>query len=159
MIKLTFLITLLSFFFANSFSQTDSISVEKVFGGFKFEQNDKRIFPNTMLIIMADNQEALSFMKKAKLNYGFSFVLSFTGGFLLGWPIGTAIGGGEPNWNLAGIGTGLMVAGIPFSRAGDLYSLKAIEIYNSNIQAPTSRNGIRLDIGLTNHGIGMTLTF
>lgn len=32
-----------------------------------------------------------------------TIILSYAGGFMIGWPIGTAIGGGKPAWALAGI--------------------------------------------------------
>ena len=35
------------------------------------------------------------------------------GGFLIGWPLGTALAGGDPNWTLAAIGAGCVAIAIP----------------------------------------------
>ncbi len=40
-------------------------------------------------------------------------VLGGIGGALVGWQLGTYIGGGEPNWTLAAVGGGLIAVAIP----------------------------------------------
>lgn len=45
-------------------------------------------------------------------------VLAIPGGALIGWPLGTAIGGGDPEWYLAGIGAGLVAIAIPLEIIG-----------------------------------------
>lgn len=45
-------------------------------------------------------------------------ILAGIGGALIGWPLGTAIGGGDPEWALAGIGAGFLAIGIPVAVIG-----------------------------------------
>ena len=47
-----------------------------------------------------------------------SYVFGFSGGALIGWPLGTAIAGGDPVWYLAGIGAGLIGVGVLFEILG-----------------------------------------
>ena len=157
--KSILLFSLLTFLTVSVFAQTDSITATKVFGGYKFEHQGQLVKPKAMLQIMAENQEALVYMKKAKSSYDISMVIGFSGGFLIGWPIGTAIGGGDPNWILAGVGAGLLVALIPISNAANANALKAVEIYNSSQKSAYFHQGINLDFGITDNGIGMKLTF
>lgn len=45
-------------------------------------------------------------------------ILGGVGGFLIGWPLGTLIAGGEPEWVLAGMGAGVLAVAIPLSIIG-----------------------------------------
>lgn len=45
-------------------------------------------------------------------------ILAAIGGGLIGWPLGTAIGGGDPEWILAGIGAGVLAVAIPLAVIG-----------------------------------------
>lgn len=47
-----------------------------------------------------------------------SYVLGFAGGALIGWPLGTALGGGDPEWYLAGIGAVLVGGAIALEIVG-----------------------------------------
>jgi hypothetical protein len=157
--RLIILISLLAFSAVSTFAQNDSIIAKKAFGGYKFEHNGQIVSPKAMLKIMEQNEEALIYMKKAKTNSDISMVLGFSGGFLIGWPIGTAIGGGDPNWLLAGIGAGILIIGIPVAKAATTNALKAVEIYNSSQQSSYFHNGVKLYLGLADHGLGLKLYF
>ncbi|MEM9858876.1 MAG: hypothetical protein AAF843_16070 [Bacteroidota bacterium] len=101
-----------------SFSQnTDPVSYRKTFGGYVFEQSGKTLKPKKILDLFQTNEAAYDAMKKAKSNYDPAIALSVIGGALIGWPLGTAIGGGDPEWTLAGIGVGLLVLSIPLNKA------------------------------------------
>lgn len=85
-------------------AQSDSITSTKIFGGYKFEQKGEVLRPKVLQDIMEGDQEAYAMMTKAKSNLDVGNVFSFTGGFLVGWSLGSVIGGGEINYLLAGIG-------------------------------------------------------
>ena len=160
MTRITILISFLALLTLNINAQTDSIvATTKVLGGYKFEHNDKVVNQKAMLIIMSEHQEAMSYMSRAKTYYDLSIVLGCSVGVLIGWPIGTAICGGDPNWVLAGIGASLSVLLIPLAIAGNTNALNAIAIYNSSLNSTSFQNEIKLDLGLTSHGIGLKLTF
>lgn len=139
-----------------AFSQSldNNITYTKVFGGYKFEQNGEMLNPKRMLDLFQGNEEAYEAMKKAKANYDPAMVLSVIGGALIGWPLGTAIGGGDPNWALAGIGAVFVVGTIPLSKAFNRHAIRAVDIYNAKLQ-PSASAG--LYFGATGYGIGIGL--
>jgi uncharacterized protein YfiM (DUF2279 family) len=65
--------------------------------------------------IMEGNEEAMDYIMKARTNKAFSIILGFSAGVLIGIPVGSALGGGDPNWVLAGVGAGLVLIAIPLS--------------------------------------------
>ena len=138
-------------------SQTDSIQIKKSLGTI-FIQNGKKLTPKQLLEITKVNQEAYKEMKVAKSNHDIGSVFGFAGGFLVGWPLGTAIAGGEPNWALAGIGAGLIVMSIPFSSSYAKHAKNAVGIYNNGLNQ-TGLRKVNFDLGLTCYGIGVKMRF
>ncbi|MEM9389420.1 MAG: hypothetical protein AAGA02_03035 [Bacteroidota bacterium] len=139
-----------------AYSQNDSpITYRKAFGGYVFEQDGKALKPKQMLDIFQNNEAAYKAMKKAKANYDPAIGLSFVGGTLVGWPLGTALGGGDPNWALAGIGAGLIIAAIPLGSAFNKHAIRAVDLFNGD----NDKSSTRLYYGLTNHGLGLELRF
>ena len=138
-------------------SQSDSIQTKKSLGTV-FIQHGRRLTPGQLLEITKINTDAYNEMKIAKSNYAIGTVFGFAGGFLVGWTVGTAVGGGEPNWALAGIGAGLIVVSIPFSTSYTKHAKKAVEIYNNALSQTGSRK-IDFSLALTYNGIGINITF
>ncbi|MEO9476138.1 MAG: hypothetical protein ABJG41_11400 [Cyclobacteriaceae bacterium] len=80
-----------------SFGQSESeITSKKVFGGYTFSQGDKTLTINQLLSTMKENPEAYDLMKSAKSTTDAATVLGAIGGFMIGWPLGAAIGGASP---------------------------------------------------------------
>ena len=136
--------------------KNDSIEIKKSLGTV-FRQNGKNLTPRQLLIITESNTEAYKEMKIAKSNFDASFVFGYAGGFLVGWPVGTAVAGGEPNWALAGIGAGLIAVSIPFSVAYTKHAKNAVRIYNGS--RPTAFHNLDFKVGLTSNGIGIKMRF
>ena len=107
---------------------------------------------------MADNQDAYVLMKKVKTRTAVASVFSFAGGFMIGWPFGTAVAGGDPDWTLAGVGAGLITLGIMASGAASKDAIAAIEIYNSKLKS-SQHEGMKLNLGIQDHGVGLALKF
>ncbi len=87
-------------------------------------------------------------------------VLAIPGGALVGWTLGTAIGGGDPEWYLAGIGAGLIAIAIPL----DIIGKKRCERYSmiETAELPYyafSGYNTRLSIGGSGNTIGLVLNF
>jgi hypothetical protein len=157
--KKTILILTLAFT-AVSICNAQKIEAKKVFGGYSFTQDGKPLSMKVMLQTLEPNQAAFDLMKKAQANNTLASIIGFAGGSLIGWPIGTAIGGGKPNWKLAGIGAGLVVIGIPISSTANKQAKQAIDLYNaspgsSTFQQPTP--GLKLIA--SQDGIGLTMSF
>lgn len=108
------------------------LRMKESFWGVKFYNDNRLIRPNEVLNLMKADEEAYAAFKKAKANYDAAQVFGFVGGFMIGWPIGTAIGGGDPQWGLAAGGAGVLLLSIPFSSAFLKHSRNAIAIYNKD---------------------------
>lgn len=153
---LTLTIALASMTFCNA----QKIEMEKVFGGYKFTQYGKKMTMSDLARTMESNQQAYAFIKKAQTNNTFATIFGFAGGGLVGYQIGTALGGGEPNWAIAGVGAGLIVAGIPFTSGANKNARKALETYNEGL---VNRDGTTfihsVNFAFTGNGFSLALQF
>lgn len=151
------LITMLSFSITLS-AQSDTIVARKVFGGYKYLQDATPLTPKMMLDLMVDNQDAYVLMSHAKTRTVVASVFSYAGGFMIGWSIGAAIAGDEINWSQTGVGAGLITLGIMAAGAASKDAIAAIEIYNSKLKS-SQREGMKLNLGIHDHGVGLALKF
>ena len=138
-------------------SLADTIQIKKAYST-SFYQNNRKLSPKALLNITASNPEAYKAMKYAKGQSDAAGVMSFIGGFFIGWPIGTALTGGDPEWTLAAVGGLFVVASIPLSANYKKHTIKAIHIYNDGLKE-IGYNDIELQLNFTNNGIGCAMTF
>jgi ABC-type antimicrobial peptide transport system permease subunit len=159
--KIALIITLLTVVFSVSYGQAsnDSISMRKVYGGYVFYQGNSRLNMNQLVMAMENNEQAYQEIKSAKSTYTIASIIGFAGGFMVGWPIGTLIGGGEPNWTMAGIGAGLIVVSIPISESFNKKARKAVNTFNVTTQTSSFWDKNELNFSMTENGIGLTLNF
>ena len=86
--------------------------------------------------------------------------MGYAGGFLIGYPVGTAIGGGEPKWAMAGIGAGLLIIAIPISSGANKKVKKAIRLYNKSLIPITyHKPSPSFSLETTQNGIGVVMRF
>ena len=144
----------------NSFAQNqnDSIIIEN---NRVYKQNDKVLSAKQLLDITEINPKAFEEMKIAKSNSDFAMILSIAGGGLIGWPLGTALGGGDPQWYLAGIGAALIVITIPLASGFKKHAKNAVDIYNAGLNSPpkVDQTKTSFNIGMTSNGIGVVMHF
>lgn len=144
---------------ANIYGQglADTIHIKRGYG-VSFYQKNRKLSPKSLLNIMASNPEAYKEMKYAKGKSDAAGVCGFIGGFFIGWPIGTAIGGGDPEWSLAAIGALFVVVSIPLSADYKKHTIKAVDIYNSGLK-DIGYQEVELRLGVTMNGIGLKLNY
>jgi hypothetical protein len=159
--KIAIILTLFASSISFTFGQTasDSISMKKVFGGYQFYQGEQRLNMNQLVNTMKSNDQAYQQIKSAQSTYTLATIIGGVGGFMVGWPIGTALGGGEPNWTMAGIGAGLIVVSIPITQSFNKKAKQAVETYNGGLQTSSFWDKNELKLSLTGNGIGLTLNF
>lgn len=159
--RISLLTMLLTICFHFSFGQTasDSITIKKVFGGYKFYKGDKKLEMSELVSIMQPNVQALKEIKTAQSAYTLATIIGGAGGAMVGWPLGTAIGGGKANWLLAGIGAGLIIVSIPISQSFNSHSKQAVSIYNNGLKTNSFWNKNELKFSFTENGIGLALKF
>ncbi|OSY87192.1 hypothetical protein WH52_13090 [Tenacibaculum holothuriorum] len=135
------------------------IELNKVFGGYTFKQDGKHLSFSQVADLMKNNQEAYKIIQSAKSNKTWATVLGVAGGALIGWPIGTAIGGGDAKWELAAIGAGLVGIAIPISNGFNKKSKRAVELYNNGLQTSASSFNPSIQLKLKGNGLGLALQF
>ena len=136
------------------------IEMKKVLGSYQFTQNGKKISYSSLVKLMESNSEAHNLMKKSKSNNTIASILGGAGGALIGFPLGTAAGGGNANWTLAGIGAGLVALGSPISSSANRNGKKAVELYNSSLNSSSYYQfKPEFKIIANGNGIGLTLNF
>jgi ribosomal protein L16/L10AE len=159
--KSAIILTLLAVNMSLTFGQTNSnsISMEKVFGGYQFYQGGKRLTMNQLVNIMEPNSLAHQQIKSARNTNTLSTVISGVGSFMLGYTIGTALFGGEPNWTMAGIGAGLVIVSLPISQSSNKKAKQAVEKYNKGLQTSSFWDKNELNLSFTGNTFGLKLTF
>ncbi len=87
-------------------------------------------------------------------------VLAIPGGALIGWPLGTAIGGGDPEWYLAGIGAGLVAIAIPLEIIGKKRCGRYTMVETADLPYYAfSGNKTKWHVAGTGNTIGLVLDF
>ncbi len=156
-ISLTILLSCCSVSLAQA--QSDSIWMKKVFGGYHFYQGYEKLNMNQLVKTMEPNEQAYTEIKAARSNYTLATILGASGGFMVGWPIGTALGGGDPNWILAGIGAGLIITSIPINNKFNQQARAAVDTYNNGINKSSIWDRTELRVSMTKDGLGLVLQF
>ncbi len=113
------------------------------------------VMPKDWVSQFEGNSEAMDLATKGKSAYSTSTVFGFVGGFLIGWPIGTALGGGEPEWAMAAAGAGVIAIAIPIASSSKKKMEEAVRIYNGDPKRETSQ----LKLNFSGNGIGLAFSF
>jgi hypothetical protein len=153
--------TIFIFFFLKlSFCNAQKIEIEKVFGGYKYTQKGDKMTLQDLARTMESNPEASKLIRQAQTNNTISLITGGIGGFLIGYPIGTAISGKEPNWILAGIGAGIAIISFPLSSSANKKAKQAIELYNSSLKSTSFKETkYDIDVVANANSIGLSIKF
>lgn len=146
-------------FFSSVSTNAQKIEMKKVFGGYTFSQEGKFINHNQIQEIVKNNKEALDLVNSAKSNQNWGVILGTAGGALVGFPIGTAIGGGDPEWALAGAGAALILVAIPIVNGYNKKMKSAIDIYNAEQVSFQSKFQPSFAVNFKGTGIGISMSF
>lgn len=155
--KLVF--TLLLSLFAFTSINAQKVEMKKVFGGYTFSQNNKALSVAQLTDLMKNNKKAFDLMKSAKTNQTWSTILGGVGGGLIGYPIGTAIGGGDAKWELAGVGAALVLVAIPIANGFNKKATKAVDLYNEGLPAISSNFNPTFNFNFKGTSMGISMNF
>ncbi len=138
----------------------DTLYLKSNFWGNKFYKGDTIYSINGVLEELAVNEQPYNLMLSAKKDNTFAQIFGAAGGLLIGWPIGTAISGGEPKWYLAGIGAGLVAISIPISINFKKKANEALKNHNSLIRGSAKWNyKPKYLFGLSGNGLRLQIQF
>ncbi|MEZ5017166.1 MAG: hypothetical protein R2800_08950 [Flavipsychrobacter sp.] len=89
-----------------------------------------------------------------------AYVFGAAGGALIGYPLGTALGGGDPEWLLAGIGAGCLAIAIPLSIIGQRKCDGRASIQkDQEMYYAQAKRSLNLNMVANRSGIGLALNF
>lgn len=158
-----FIILFITFIATNYFSiaqnSKDSIIIKEIFGGFEYYQNGNLLSMKNLKKAVTSNDEAFKLINSTQINNTLSQIIGFIGGGLVGYPIGTALAGGEANWTMAGIGAGLIAISIPLNNKYNNDVNKAVDIYNDKLLSDNFWDKSELKLTVNVNSIGLVLNF
>jgi hypothetical protein len=155
--KIVFAMFVAIFTFSNVNAQ--KIELKKSFGENLFYQNGERLTSRQLTNILKSNNEAFNLIKSAKSNYTWATILGVSGGALVGFPIGTAVGGGDPKWELAGAGAALILVAIPILNNYNKKSKAAIALYNADLPTVSSSFKPVFNLNFKGVNLGIAMSF
>jgi hypothetical protein len=137
---------------------TDTIESKKTSLGQSYYLGNERLTLKRLTEITVPNALAHNEIKQAQICNVFGCVFGIVGGACIGYPLGVLIGGGKPNWIIAGVGAGCLLIGIPIAIVGDKHVAKGVALYNKGIQQ-ASVTTIHFRLGFNPTGVSMVMTF
>ncbi|MGE4290056.1 MAG: hypothetical protein AB7E36_15330 [Salinivirgaceae bacterium] len=158
-LAVVFLLITTSLTFTLAQNVNEAIVMKRVLGGYQFYQGANRLTMNQLVNAMKPNEQAYLQIKSAKSTYTLAAIVGATGGFLVGWPLGTALGGGEPVWVMAGVGVGLIGVSVPLTRSFNRKAEQAIDTFNNGLQSSSFWDNTELKLAMTGNGIGLVFRF
>lgn len=114
--------------------KSDSIEVQKSFGGYQFFFNNKKLTTEKLLFTMKSNEQAYLEMKSSQKFNIAGIATGSVGGFILGLQIGNATKGNTPKWEMVALGSAISLLSIPLYIQAVKKSKKAVELYNSSLR-------------------------
>lgn len=134
--KYIILILLLSLFTTNSFSQDffapkDTVAYQK--GGILYKDVHYAKIEDIQRILLSNpNQEISQLLSSYQSSLSTAKVISFIGGFAVGWPIGGAIAGKKFDTGLFAGGIGVSLIGLLINRGANTKLKQAVTTFNKN---------------------------
>lgn len=98
-----------------------------------YDINGAKVSVSEAKKLAVNNQLAVNYFKKAQMNNLLSLLFGVPGGFLVGYNIGAAAGGGKFNSTLFFTGVGLIGVSVPFELAKVKNLKKAVQVYNDSL--------------------------
>ena len=140
---------------------SQKMEMKKTFSGYVFFKDGERISKRNLKKTLEPNKIAFDLFKNSRTKKTVGSILEFSGGFLIGFPIGQAISyNPEPNWSLAGIGGGLVIIGTIFSLDVIKKTKRAVEIYNSSWNSASDyKFEPDFEVIANRNGIGLLISF
>ena len=120
-------------------------------------QNGTKVKPVQIREIMSGNIDALQQYNSGRSLSVTGQVIAYPCAFLLGFDLGTRLGGGKGNGTVLGIGAAGTLIGLIMSSSGEKKIKKSVSLYNSN--ANNGSVSYQIDFGFTPTSIGFSMQF
>ncbi|MHC2992938.1 hypothetical protein OB13_15625 [Pontibacter sp. HJ8] len=136
----------------------DEIVVKRKSIGDAYFISGRKLSKEELMYVLDSHPEAKQELRLGARNKMPAAILSNAGGFLVGYQIGSLIGGGEVNGTMVVIGGGLAALSLPFSVAIKKRELRAISLYNAGL-VQTAKPSYELRLGYASNGMSLKVTF
>ena len=141
-----------------SFSQ--EITLDHGFWGYKFKQGEKELSWKQLLQETETHEESYDLIKRAQSQNTLSSIFGFTGGLLVGYPLGQALANGETNWTLMIVGGAMITVAIPLSSSSKRNLKDGLSSYNSRNKSSNSKEfSSNLEVIGNARGLGIRMNF
>jgi hypothetical protein len=113
----------------------------------RYEQQGQPIHRGQMQKALKAHEPSRGYDNQAQTWAALAVGTAAAGGGLIGWPLGTAAGGGEPIWALAAVGGGLVALSFPLAAVSEGRLSKAVRIYNRDLFGTSPSAEVRVEEG------------
>ena len=120
-------------------------------------QNGTKLKAEQVRVAMSDHGEALSQYNSGRSLFVGGMVIGYPCAFLLGFDLGTRLGGGEGNGAVLGIGAAGTIVGIIMMFSGEKKIKNSLQLYNST--AGNHSVSYQVNFGFTPTGVGFNVHF
>jgi hypothetical protein len=138
---------------------SDSIIIKKSFGVSQFYQHDKKVSFHNLVKTMKSDEQAYAEIRKAEYTHFMVRGLNNAGTIFILLPLIALAIDEEPAWYLAGIGAGLLVINIPFTRKFNKQVTLAVNTYNEGVKTTSYPDKTNIDLTFNGSGIGLQFRF
>ena len=138
---------------------SDFLSYEKDGGSWKAKQKGRELTQDELFFVLNSDYESAEYVGKFKTKNTIGAILGGFGGAFIGFPIGAAIAGGEPQWIMALAGVGVLAIAIPVGISAGKDIRKGVDVYNQNRGPSAQLQKPKLHIGGQQGGVGLALRF
>ena len=138
----------------NAFCQSpaDTIEIRKN----RFYYNNRNLSTGELREKLRVNPELIPYLGRARNNQVFNTLFGIPGGVLLGYQIGTAVGGAKINWTIFSVGAGMVLLSIPFHHAVSKNMKSAVLLYNGKRKELSARPpSFHFQLGMNGFGLGL----
>lgn len=136
-----------------------AIVMKPGFFGPRFVRDGQKLKNKELRTVLRDDPTSIDLYTQAKVIDAASFLLSFSGGIVLGYGIVETIRTNETKWTPILIGTGLLLIDIPISNDVNRKLRNSVDTYNRNTGKLST--GVRKELHFTvgTHGAGLLFKF
>ena len=145
-----------------TFSQEKQDTIQFKSNGINYKclLHEKEMTLNQLTALIKTNPTSLKYLNAAKLSNNISTVFLYTGSFLVGYGLGYSIARNYFYVDIISLGIGIIIVDIPILFSVKENLQKSINYYNSSIINKKSvSNDNKLNLGITQNGVGLVLRF
>jgi len=146
----------------NAQMSQDSLIISNPKGEVKCYRDSVLLTYEDYMLIFKDYPKAFHEMKVAKFDYNTGTYIAYTGGFVFGFCIGSAISGEKIDytWWIT-LGSSAVIVGVGFLiyNAGPKHQRKAIDLYNSTFRKTSLNTTKKIELCYANNGFGLIYKF